>query len=669
MQFPVFNSPVTGVAVPVAALRSKESCGIGEFADIIPFADFCEKAGLNLIQLLPVNDTGTESSPYSALSAFALHPLYLRIQDLPEAKKFSSAIKELAAKYENEERFDYTSIRNAKLNLLHEIYNANETQIKESAKSGPLAKWISENPWITNYAVFMNLKYYNFEASWKTWDKMRTPSHVEIHNRWEKETHKSGHIFYAWLQMHLHKQFLEAAEYCSRKNIALKGDIPIMMNEDSCDIWANPEFFRFDLRAGSPPDDSNPTGQNWGFPIYNWDNLEEDDFSWWKARLKNAAKYYNAFRIDHILGFFRIWSVPDGEQTGALGWTMPHQGITETELSILGFTGDRLRWITQPHVPTKDIEAVNNYDYLGTHGQLHKVMDRIGDEELWLFKPSIHNDGDIRKTDLSEPVKEALCRKWRDRVLLVTGRSNRAEHEYSPVWKYYESTAWQTLSYEEKTKLEKLFHEKRKTGEEMWKKQAEKLLSMITNATDMLPCAEDLGDIPACVPEVLKELNIYGLKVMRWEREWDKQGQPFRDIHSYQENSVATPSVHDSSTLRDWWENEEGAEAFCKTFFPGYDEQRPQEIKPGKYNPATAEKVLTLLSETSSKLFVPPIQDWLALSEEFYSEKASSERINIPGSVSKFNWTYRLPVTAEDLKKNKTLCNAIQKICKHRSSK
>lgn len=669
MQFPVLSGPVSGVAVPVSALRSKESCGVGEFADIIPFADFCEKVGLNVIQLLPVNDTGTESSPYSALSAFALHPIYIRIQNLPEAKKFSSDIKALALKHEKAERFDYTAIRTDKLSLLRKIYDANEQEIKSSAKSGRLAKWIAENPWIADYAVFMNLKYYNCEASWKTWDKMRTPSHADIRARWEKESHSSGHIFYAWLQMRLDEQFLEASEYCRKKNIALKGDIPIMMNEDSCDIWANPEFFRSDLRAGSPPDGPNPTGQNWGFPIYNWSNLEGDNFSWWKNRLKSAAKYYNAFRIDHILGFFRIWSVPDGERTGALGWTMPHQGITGTELSLLGFTGDRLRWITQPHVPTKDIEAVNNYDYLGTHGHLHKVMDRIGDEELWLFKPSIKNDSDIRNADLPEPIKEALCKKWRDRVLLITGRGNKAEPEYSPVWKYYESTAWNTLSYEEKTGLEKLFREKRSVEEAMWKAQAEKLLAMITSATDMLPCAEDLGDIPPCVPEVLREFSIYGLKVMRWEREWDKEGQPFKDIHSYPENSVATTSVHDSSTFRAWWEHEEGPEAFCKSFFPAQGEETSAEIKPGAYNPETAEKLLTLLSETSSKLFIPPIQDWLSLAPDFYAENPDSERINIPGSVTQFNWTYRIPVSSEDLKKNKTLCAAIQKICKHRSQK
>lgn len=666
MRVSVFDGPVTGVVLPVSALRSKESCGVGEFADLIPFADFCEKAGLRLIQLLPVNDTGTESSPYSALSAFALHPLYLRIQDLPEAKKFSAEIKALAMKHEKAGRFDYREIRNDKLQLLRKIYDACERDVKKSADDGSLAAWISENPWVVDYAVFMNLKYYNFEASWKSWDKMRTPTHAEIQARWDNPAHRSGHLFYAWLQMRLHEQFSAAAEYCRHKNIALKGDIPIMMNEDSCDIWANPEFFRSDLRAGSPPDGPNPTGQNWGFPIYNWDNLEDVDFSWWKERLKSAAQYYDAFRIDHILGFFRIWSVPDGELTGALGWTMPHQGITTQELAAAGFSGDRLRWITQPHVPTRDIEAVNNYDYLGTHGLLHKVMDRIGDEELWLFKPSVRHDSDIRAADLPDPVKDELCRKWRDRVLLASGRDDSAEPEYSPVWTYYNSTAWNTLSPEEKNALEKLFREKRAAEESLWKAQAEKLLGMITACVpEMIPCGEDLGDVPRCVPEVMRDLSIYGLKVIRWEREWDKDGQPFVDIRRYPEKSVATTSVHDSSTFRAWWEKEGGGEAFCATFFS--EEKRT--VNPEEYTPETAAAVLSFLAETSASLFILPVQDWLDLDAGLAAGDPEKERINIPGSVSAFNWTYRLPVSVEELKKNKTLCTAIHKICTHRDSK
>ena len=674
MRSSVFSSNVTGVVVPISALRSKESCGTGEFADLVHFADLCESAGLNLIQVLPVNDTGTESSPYSALSAFALHPIYMRLQDLPEAKKFSSDIAALRAKHESAARFNYREVRADKLTLLRKIFDKSEREIKKSAASGELAKWIAENPWVIGYAVFMNLKYYNFEASWKAWDKMRTPTHAEIQARWDNPAHAPGHLFYAWLQMRLDQQFQKAADYCRKKNIALKGDIPIMMNEDSCDIWANPEFFRSDLRAGSPPDGSNPTGQNWGFPIYNWDNLERSGFEWWKNRLKSAAKYYDAYRIDHILGFFRIWSVPDGEMTGALGWPVPCEGISTVELSLNGFTGDRLRWITQPHVQTRDIEAVNNRDYLGTHGQLHKVMDRIGDEELWLFKPFIACDGDIARADLLEPVKNELCKRWRDRILVVCGRDSDGQPEYAPARSYRDATAWGTLSTEEKAALEKLFEEKQEKELEHWRAQAEKLLSVIVSATDMVPCAEDLGDVPACLPEVLDELSIYSLKVIRWEREWGVRNEPFKDIHAYPAKSVATTSVHDSSIFRAWWEKEEGGNAFCKTFFAkeaaaadkAEKGQEAAALDMEHYTAETAAKVLSLLAETSSQLFILPIQDWLDLDSDFCSIDSDKERINVPGTVSEFNWTYRLPVSSDELRKNKKLVAAIRAIAEKR---
>ncbi len=668
MHFPSFSHPVTGVAIPVGALKTGESCGIGEFSDLIPFAEFCKKASINMIQLLPVNDTGTGSSPYSALSAFALHPVYLRLQEIPEAKTFEADIDALRTRYENLPRYDYREIRNAKMELLHRIFDVNEAQITGSPA---LAKWIDENPWITEYAVFMNLKRSNFDASWKAWDRMRTPTHTEIRNRWEKPSHRAEHLFFAWVQMRLDGQFSAAVAHCSKLGIALKGDIPIMMNEDSSDAWANPEFFRDDLRAGNPPDGSNPTGQNWGFPIYNWDNLRADGYSWWKQRLAQSAKYYHAYRIDHILGFFRIWSIPYGESTGALGWTTPHAPITMSELAERGFTGDRLRWITEPHVPTRAVEEVNNFDYLGSHGILHKVMTRIGEEELWLFKNEIHTEADIRKADIPDAVKDVLVRAWGDRMLRVTGRDDKGKPFFNPIWMFRETTAWKTLAPDEKETMEQLIREKNRRNEELWKEQARELLGTLTGTVDMLACAEDLGTIPESVPEVLSDLGILGLKVVRWERLWHDYGQPFRKIEEYPELSVATTSVHDSSTLRGWWDRENGAAEFLAAWRPedhGYPAGTTDAFR-GAYTSETAAFVLSMMAKTSSSVLILPVQDILDLSADFYGSDADTQRINIPGSISPFNWTYRLPQPVEKLLKNKKLISAVCAVLKERAGK
>lgn len=659
MRFPPITHPLTGLAVPVGALRTAQSCGIGEFADLPVLAEFCKKAGFDLVQLLPVNDTGTESSPYSALSAFALHPLYIRLSDLPEAAGFEKQIANLKSRFEDLPRFGYTELRRAKLDILRAVFDKNKATIIGSAE---LEAWIAENPWIIEYAVFMNQKHRNFEAGWKHWEKLRNPTHNEIQKTWQGKTWQADHQFFAWMQMRLDQQFTAAATACNALGVYLKGDIPIMMNEDSADAWANPEFFRDDLRAGSPPDGGNPQGQNWGFPIYNWENLANDGYSWWKKRLKHSARYYHAYRIDHILGFFRIWAIPYGEYSGYLGWPLPHEPVSAAELAERGFSKDRLRWLTEPHLPTRAAEEANNWDYLGTHGYLNQVMNRIGEEELWLFKPEITCEADIRNTNLPDALKEVLVRQWKNRLLQVTGRDEKGRTIYYPLWRFRDSTAWQTLTDGEKHSLEELFAKKAAHNETLWREQAVELLGELTRSTDMLACAEDLGSIPHSVPEVLSNLSIYSLRVTRWARQWDAPGQPFHKLDEYPVMSVATPSVHDSSTLRGWWETEGGDRAFMDAWPPeqdGYAGAGRHEFE-GAWGPRQASWVLRKLCEARSALCVFPIQDILALSPDFYAMTADEERINIPGSVSGFNWTYRLPVAIENLSKNSQLITAIQ---------
>ncbi len=660
MRLPSSPHRITGIVVPVGSLRTQRSCGSGEFADIVPFAEFCAKSGVSVIQLLPVNDTGTESSPYSALSAFALNPVYLSLRDLPEAEPFRKEINSIRDIHESRERFDYRSLRAAKMDLLHAVFDSREREILADPA---LEKWIADNPWIAEYAVFMNLKRRNLDASWKEWPKMRTASRAEISDRWESPARKSTHLFYAWLQMRLDGQFSKAVAECAKLGVYLKGDIPILMNEDSCDAWSLPEFFRDDLRAGSPPDDMNPLGQNWGFPIYNWDNMREDGFSWWKARLRAASRYYAAFRIDHILGFFRIWSVPEGNESGVLGWTTPHEPITSSELAERGYSGDRLRWVTEPHVPTHVVEDANGHDYLAAHGSLARVMDRVGSEELWTFKRSITGERAIRRADLPDAVREALVARWRDRLFQATGRDASGKPTYCPVWNYRDTTAWKSLSDGERADLERLFSEKRERGERLWRAQATELLGTLVAETDMLPCAEDLGSIPSCVPEVLAELGIYGLKVVRWERAWNEGGQPLLDLDGYPERSVATTSVHDSSTLRGWWDDEGGAEALT-AYWRAAGAETPEGTPGRKFDPEIARRVLSTVARARSRILSLPLQDFLALSGDFYGKASGNDRINVPGSVSAFNWTWRIPVAVEALKKDRKLTEAIERVAR-----
>lgn len=662
MSTPIEIPRLTGTAIPLGALKTKHSCGIGEYPDLVAFASFCKKAGLSLIQLLPVNDTGTESSPYSALSAFALHPIYISIEALPEYKTASAevkkAVKALHQAHDDAPRFDYRQLRYGKLDVLKQVYGDNKLAIAQlwSDSDSDLRRWFAKNQWVVEYAVFLELKWEFMEASWRQWPKkFSSMKQDKILARWEDKALQEAHLFHVWLQWRAFEQFQQAAQAVQEKGILLKGDIPIMMNEDSADAWAHPEFFDETMRAGSPPDGFNPTGQNWGFPVYRWKNLAKSDYSWWKNRLACASNFYQAYRIDHVLGFFRIWETSSRETTAILGRTEPSAPITLAELEKAGFDKDRIRWLSQPHVPTRAIEDVNNNDYLGTHGYLHLLMDRIGEEELWLFKDEITGDRDIlEREDIPEPVRLRLAEFWRNRTLLPLGQD-----KFLPLWTYRDTTAWKSLSEQEQESLDKLIAAKQKKQETLWEKQARTLLGELTSATEMIACAEDLGANPESVPRVLDDLSILRLCVVRWYRQWQDEGQPFVDFADYPVKSVVTASVHDSSTLRLWWLTEQDAEAFYRDFPP---EEAEGDIEVGIYTPETARYLLSRIATSASNFCIHPIQDFLALQAAYYNSDPQQERVNVPGSVNEFNWTYRLPVLVEELVQDKELQSAIKDV-------
>ena len=686
----------TGVVVPLSALYTKDCAAVGDFPALKDFADFAKTCGFSVIQLLPVNDTGTQSSPYSGLSAFALHPLYIRIAALPEFeeayksdRQFAGAYRSFTKEFKYQSRFDYDKVLGEKLRLLHLLYAHIEKKIAAATKKSSqnvkvvsaggggnfadqfqqeLAEFVQGNSWVTIYAVYKNLKDAAMQASWKEWDaSFRTFSRKQIQLRWNNRALKSSHNFFVWCQMRAAQQFKDAADYVRSKGITLKGDIPILMNEDSADCWGWPEFFNQDLRAGAPPDGENPLGQNWGFPTYNWAAIAADGYTWWKQRVQAAAQYYDAFRIDHILGFFRIWAVPARERTAFLGHTAPCATFTRTELEALGFDEGRIHWIAEPHIPTGLIEDITwNHDE--AVADLSLVCDRVGNEELWNFKKTICCDSDIYGTHFSDDgakdsrIKDVLAAKWRDRVL-----REQKEDVFTFVYSYKAASAWNTLNGEEQQKLNKLHEEIAEKEDALWKQQALSVLGPICGASTMTACAEDLGVSLACMPEVLKELSILSLKVVRWNREWGTDGQPYVPFAAYPEQSVCTTSVHDSPTLRQWWDNEkQSVAAFLKAVSAGteaQDKEDPSLPESGEpFIAKTAQFCMEQAARTNSAWFINPLQDYLFLEQKYFLAQADDERINIPGSVSTFNWTYRMPAAVEALAKDEILIGKIKAV-------
>ena len=667
-----------GIVVPLGALYTKENPSIGEFPDLIPFGDFCKACGIGIIQLLPINDTGTQSSPYSGLSAFALHPIYIRIQNIKGFKELYKSDKNFKKIYDDylagnpySGRYNYDNILNTKNALLRQIYDNTETG-KTGKPDADLEKWVARNPWIKSYAVYKKLKWDYMQASWKDWKKSdQNKSEKEIEDLWKDKKLSKDHLFYAWTQEIAEQQFTESVEYLRKNKILLKGDMPILMNEDSCDAWAYPQFFNQNLRAGAPADGENAAGQNWGFPTYNWKNLKADNYSWWKNRLITASKYYDAYRLDHILGFYRIWAIPTGDVNALNGHTEPYSAIKIDDLYELGFDDDRIRWLSKPHIPTGVIENITwNHD---TAVKILEVFcDRIGSEELWLFKKDVTGSKDFYDTDFSvlcdekaiQPIRDVFTQYWSNRTLLEVGKN-----KYVPLWTYKKSTSWESLNDQEKTKLEELFATIDKKNEKNWAKQADEIFTALTGAVDMVPCGEDLGVSIACVPEVMAKHNILGLRVVRWCRMWDKEGQPYVSFPDYTPLSVTTTSVHDSSTIRQWWGDEkDSVKAFIRANAEAFGIQeadsKVDQMADQQFSPEIATIVMKTAGASASYWHISPLQDFLYMNKEYWLENPEDERINIPGTVTKFNWTYRLPATVETLSADKELIKKIAEICK-----
>ncbi len=299
-----------GINVPLFSLYSKDSSGIGEYTDLIPLIYWCKEVSFDVIQLLPLNDTGQESSPYSALSAFALNPIHLGLKFLPSANE--PILKEIllkGQKLNSLERVDYKSVHALKDKFLKEYY---ELQGIKTLKSESFKNFVEENPWVYPYALFKHLRILH---NWKRFEdfekELQNPTlltYMKLLNTYESEI--NFHIFVQYLCFN---QFEEVKKIASASQILIMGDIPILINRDSADVYLQRTLFNMNYSAGAPPDVYSLDGQNWGFPTYNWDEIEKEEWQWWKLRLKVASKLFDIYRIDHIIGFFRIWSIPYGE--------------------------------------------------------------------------------------------------------------------------------------------------------------------------------------------------------------------------------------------------------------------------------------------------------------------------------------------------------------------
>lgn len=651
MRFGDISCFQSGVAVPVFSLHSKDSVGIGEFLDLVPFGDWAKKCGLNVIQILPVNDTGYESSPYSARSAFALNPAFIRLQIIRGAEAFDSDIKALQKKYAGTSKVHYSDIAREKREILRKIFDANYTQLNRNVA---LSKWIEANPWVKPYAVYAMLKEKNGEVSWRSWSEDRDPTALRI-SALLRKSHKDA-LFQCWMQFEAEAQFKVASNKLTEMGIRIKGDIPILINEDSADVWCNRQYFSLDDRAGAPPDMYSYSGQNWGFPTYRWDVLEQENFKWWRDRLAQASKFYHAYRIDHVLGFFRIWAIPQNQRTGILGHFSPAIPVSLSALTSAGFKKETIEYLQNPNMSKNQLRA-----FLGdaTDACVSKYFELLpGTNDRYILKPEFNCESAVLDTAEEQWIKDGLLKVLWNRIFVP----GTPEGEYYPYWYWYNTQVLGTLPQEEQKKLGEILHANEAAQDSLWYANGKKLLSVLANETDMVVCAEDLGAVPHCVPSVLGELSINSLRVERWARNWDAPGQPYFEVSEYPRLSVATTSVHDSSTILGLWQED----GFDRNFFWKNHMHMASEA-PQALTPDMVEAVMRNIYKANSLFVIPSMQDYLALSSSWTPKDPGDERVNTPGMVGPQNWSYKLPCSLEELEANTALSATIAKLTDERA--
>lgn len=535
---PKFNEPGykgAGTAIPVFALRSEEGFGVGEFNDLKKMADWAARTNQSVLQLLPINDTTDthtwqDSYPYNPISNFALHPQYI---NLPAAGlKVDAAYKKLRAELNALPQIDYERVNNEKTRLLLKLYAKDGAALLESA---PFKAFFKANKsWLPDYAAFCSA---------------RDNHPVE---------------FYYFVQYHLDKQMKEAVAYAHSKGVYFKGDLPIGVNRESVEARNNPHLFNMDSQAGAPPDAFSEDGQNWGFPTYNWEEMAKDGYAWWKDRFGKMAEYFDAYRIDHILGFFRIWEIPVPEKSGLMGHFAPALPYQRCEIEQKGLPVDGL-FLEDPHKP----------------GYFHP---RISCQKTEAF---------------------AALQDWQKTV-------------YNDMYNDF------------------FYHR----HNDFWKAQALRKLPELLSSTGMLTCGEDLGMIPACVPEVMDSLRILSLEVQRMPKDpADDFGHPER----YPYLCVCTTSSHDTTPLREWWTEDR---ALTQKY---YNEILHRSgTAPEMCSADICEQILRQHLESPAMLAIFPLQDWMAIDDSVKREDAFAERINIPANPRHY-WRYRMHLTLEDL--------------------
>ena len=653
--FALYNRKLAGTQVPVFSLRTRKSAGIGDFGDLKTMIDFVASTGQKVLQLLPINDTTithtwTDSYPYSCISVFAIHPQYADLHALPELKdaKARAEAEKTRAELNALDKIDYEKVNDFKINYLRQIFNQEGEKMMKTAEYK--AFFQDTELWLVPYAQYSYLRDKNGTADFNQWPDHQVWDEAERKALADPKTAAYKNVaFFYFVQFVLDRQMQEAHEHAKAKGVILKGDIPIGVNRNGCDVWTEPKYFNLNGQAGAPPDDFSANGQNWGFPTYNWFEMLKDGCQWWNRRFQNMARYFDAYRIDHVLGFFRIWEIPVHSVHGLLGQFAPALAMSREEIESYGlhFQEDRF---TRPFITDWVLDRV----FHERAGEVkEKYLDRL-DDERYQMKPEVDTQRKVEAlfADVTNEkelwLRDGLYALISD-VLFVRDHTNPGV--FHPRISAQLDFIYESLYDNDKAAFNRLYNDYfYRRNNQFWYQEAMKKLPKLVQATRMLVCAEDLGMVPDCVPWVMDELKILSLELQSMPKD---PSVKFGHLSRNPYRSVCTISSHDMPTLRMWWdENIQRTQEYYNTML--YRQGSAPHPLPGWL----ASDIISRHLTSPSMLCILSIQDWLATDEALRLPDADAERINIPANPKHY-WRYRMHLNIEDLAADKRFVQSI----------
>ncbi|PKP38088.1 MAG: 4-alpha-glucanotransferase [Bacteroidetes bacterium HGW-Bacteroidetes-14] len=645
VNLPAFKPKYSGTAIPVFSIRTSDGCGIGEFTGLKSIVDLLAETGQRVLQILPVNDTTmthtwSDSYPYGAISIFALHPLYLNVKQtgIVSDDSFMKSFNETANRLESLEEIDYDAVDKLKWNYIRKIYE--QDRAKTFLSKDFLVFFDRNSSWLIPYAAFCYLRDKFGSPKFYEWPEYSNYDYSRVKKLTAPESEVYPEIaLHYFVQYHLHKQLSEAHTYANSKGVILKGDIPIGINKNSVEAWSESHLFNFNGQAGAPPDDFSVKGQNWGFPTYNWEIMEKDGYSWWKKRFRKMEEYFDAYRIDHILGFFRIWEIPSNATEGLLGYFNPSLPFSADEIRSMGYNfnydRDCLPYIKEWVLDELFADKKSEIKYL--------FLDNIGWDSYRLksefsTQEKIEEFFNLNSGKIDSGIKERLMSLVAD-VLFIQDPADNSR--YHPRISSQFTKSYQALSDDQKNSYNRIYNNffyHRNDG--FWYSNAMKKLPSLISSNGMLVCGEDLGMIPSCVPSAMKSLSILTLEIQRMPKDPSLE---FGDTRRYPYLSVCTTGTHDTSTLRGWWEeNRDTTSSYYRKILNGSGDV------PLFCEPWICRTIIENHLKSESMLAIFPLQDWISVFPALRRENPSSERINVP-SNPKHYWRYRMHLTAESL--------------------